>query len=111
MNRSRGGWAGLPRQAELISLIPATLQAAGTSVSWTWPARPAGAPALGGWAGTAPGTHPQGRGGSGRGAPLSLQVMELVRGNSRFCSLLCFILNISSLVTGLRLLHSGLLLL
>lgn len=31
MNRNRGGWAGLPRQAELIPLIPATLQAAGTS--------------------------------------------------------------------------------
>lgn len=29
LNRNHGGWAGLPRQAELIPLIPATPPAAG----------------------------------------------------------------------------------
>lgn len=107
LNRNRGGRAGLPRQAELIPLIPATLQAAGTSAG--------------------PGQHSQqvcqpGEDGQGQrpsptpweacmDARLSLQLVKSVRSNSRFSSLLCFILNISSLVTGLRLLHSGLLLL
>lgn len=46
LNRSGGGcWAGLPRQAELIPLIP--LPASSRHVSWTWLTQPAGVPAGG----------------------------------------------------------------
>lgn len=109
MNRSRGDGAGLPRQAELIPLIPATLQAAGTSAGPGQHSRQVRQPREDGQAQGPPPT-PQGRGGSVQDARLSLQVVKSVRRNSRFCSLLCFTLSISSLVTRLRLLHSGLLL-
>lgn len=93
LNRNRGGRAGLLRQAELIPLILATLQAAGTSAG--------------------PGQHSRqvcqtGEDGQGQrpsptpwegcmDARLSLQLVKSVRSNSRFSSLLRFILNISSL--------------
>lgn len=77
LNRNRGGWAGLPRQAELIPLILASLQAAGTQLDL---ASTAGRCASPGRAGRDRARHPPpGEGLAPCRMRASLQVVKSVR--------------------------------